>query len=487
MGFFCFYNNVVEIERIVKQDHGRYLQNCGKIVVGVSGGPDSLALLHILHSIVGPKKLVVAHLDHGWREDSAQEADYVRQIAHSLKLPFHGHKLTPSSTFTSLESLGREARYRFLTAVAACEESANVAVGHHADDQAETLLMHLLRGSGLRGMSGMQFERTLAGWEGFKIIRPLLSLTRQQIESYCKDKKLRPLADPTNQDERFLRNQIRHQLLPQLQDFQPDILTHLTRLSTIAAADYAFLNQIEAETWPKIVVDQGRGWLRLSINRWQKLPLSLRRTTLRMGIIQLISGEAEIGFQTIENARQGAERGYCGSRYSLPYDVQLIVEHDHLLIKTKTAVVTVDQPLVEAATPIELPKEGVVALNNGWVLRIQTIIAPNLAQIHQNKDPFEAFLGSTDKLVLRNRQLGERIQPLGMNGRSQKLKKLMIERHIPKEVRATWPIIANKGHILWLIGHHVDHRARLRGGEQQVLHLTCEKNQLEPWGEFDAA
>lgn len=466
----------MKIERFIEKEHGRYLKQCGKIVVGVSGGADSMALLFILHAILGPNNLVVAHLDHGWRPDSAQDADYVREIAQSLALPFHAQKLIRNINSTSsLESDGREARYQFLTAVAASENSTTVAVGHHADDQAETLLMHLLRGSGLRGMRGMLFETSIAAWQDFKIIRPLLSLTKKQIEAYCEAINIRTLADPTNNDDRFLRNKIRHQLLPRLQTIQPDISSHLSQLAHIVAADYSLINQVEAETWPNILVEQKEGWLRLHKGRWQELPLSLQRGILRTAVSQLIPTQSEIGFQAIEKARLGAARGYCGSHYSLPHAVQLIVEHESLLLKTQTAAVTIDQPLVEAAIPVELPLEGQVRLKSDWVLQIRPVHLPNLAQIRLNENLFEAFILPMERLYLRNRLPGERIQPLGMNGRSRKLKKVMIEHHIPKELRASWPIVANDSHIIWLVGHQLDHRARLQAGEQEALHLICEK------------
>ncbi|MCB9453227.1 MAG: tRNA lysidine(34) synthetase TilS [Anaerolineaceae bacterium] len=211
------------------------------VVVAVSGGADSLALLHILQEL-RPRlecDLHVATLDHGLRgADGAADAHFVAATAAAWGLPVTiGNTNVPAlmeQTGQGVETSARQARYAFLAGVARDVGASLVATAHHADDQAETILLHLLRGSGLRGLRGMAFHAALPGFPEITLVRPLLATSRTEIETYCREHHLTPRHDATNQDTTLLRNHIRHDILPQLQTINPQIVPTLMNLSESA-------------------------------------------------------------------------------------------------------------------------------------------------------------------------------------------------------------------------------------------------------------
>jgi tRNA(Ile)-lysidine synthase len=239
------------------------LASSEKFVVGVSGGPDSLALLHVLARVVGPTRLVAAHLNHGYRETAVAEADFVREISGSWGIAFEVSTvdlpLVAQQSGDSLEEAGRKARYAFLHEVAAAHGTHYLAVGHHADDQAETVLMNLLRGSGLRGLRGMLPVTPLAEAPDYYVLRPFLTVNRADIETYCQEHALTPVFDESNEDISFFRNRIRQELLPLLEDYNAGVRTHLRQLAAMAAADVALLDSLTADAWAQVAakVDQG--------------------------------------------------------------------------------------------------------------------------------------------------------------------------------------------------------------------------------------
>lgn len=462
---------------------GPLLTAASKIVVAVSGGPDSLALLHALAQFHPKTKLVAAHLDHGWRPSAAADADFVRNTAVSWGLTWHVASVDTvelaRTQGLSLEEAGRQARYRFLAQVAETEEADFVATGHHADDQAETVLMNLLRGSGLTGLRGMLPVTTVPGSaKPLVLIRPLLAVGRAEILAYCLEQELAPLEDPSNQDVTFWRNRVRRQLLPLLNDYAPNVATHLQQLAATAAADDGLLSQLAEEAWANLLRQQEANWLQLDRAAWRTLPLSLRRRTLRYALEQLRPSAQNVGFRTIEQARLVAESGQVGAQSTLPGDCRLVVEYEHLTLQAPTLAPQTRLPQLRSSMPLRLSLPGEVVLANGWLLAASWLTGPDLAAISANQDPWLAFIDGEfgRDLWLRPRQRGERFQPLGMAGRSAALKEVMINRKIPAALRPLWPVVASNEQLLWLAGHVVDERVRVTPQSRLVLQLHCRRD-----------
>ena len=211
-----------------------------RIVVAVSGGPDSTALLHALtrSSKRLGLSLTAAHLDHGLRRGSAADARRVEDLSQRLDVPLISRRATPT---TADEDAARRLRHAFLEEVAAGAGAETIALGHTADDQAETVLLHLIRGSGLEGLAAMSAR------EGMRF-RPLLSVWRAEVEAHCLRERLDPILDPTNRSRRFARNRVRRQLLPMLETFNPQIKSALLRLATSARDEHDVV-VAEAARW----------------------------------------------------------------------------------------------------------------------------------------------------------------------------------------------------------------------------------------------
>jgi len=430
-----------------------------QLVVAVSGGPDSLALLHLLISedIHPAKNLIVVHLDHALRPTSAEDAQFVRDYAASLDAPsaitrIDVHKLASEEGLT-VEEAGRKARYGCLAKVAKCNKSTVVLTGHTANDQAETVLMNLLRGSGPKGLRGMQPISTLPGSDSILLVRPLLSVTRNEIEAYCAANVLNPIQDKSN----------------------PGIVNRLNQTAKIVAADYELLDDILGDTWSFLVKDGGSGWLRLDMGIWRVLPTSLKRSTLRKAVTMVRSDGTDIGFQTIELARKVVENGQVGSESTLPDGVTLTIGYDDLVIAARgVGVPLTDVPQLPNASPIRLPVPGEVRLAGDWTIRTRIVKQVDTSAAAGNEDPLRAFVVIPEgtELLIRPSLKGERFQPLGLNAHTASVRDVMVNRKIPHASRDLWPIVSTDDHLVWLTGHHIDHRVRVQNSRDDAVLLT---------------
>jgi len=287
------------------------------VVVGVSGGPDSLCLLHALRRLAGGYDLTlhVAHLNHHIRGAEADaDAAFVAALAAEWNLPCtvaardvpalaRRHKL-------AMEEAARQARYTFLAEVAGQVDSRTVAVGHNADDQAETVLMHFLRGAGLAGLRGMlprtplSHYRLLEGQTGaaLSLVRPLLETPRAEIEAYCAEHGLQPRFDRSNLDTTYFRNRLRHELIPYLETYRSNIREVIRRTAQVATDDYALLREVMEGAWARVTRSVDDEAIVLDLAGWRTLPLSLQRATLREAVHRLRQNLRNIDFCHIEDA-----------------------------------------------------------------------------------------------------------------------------------------------------------------------------------------
>lgn len=269
------------------------------MVVAVSGGPDSTALLHAL-TRASPRlklQLTATHLDHGLRPASAADARHVAAICVSLDVPLVScRRVVPDSS----EESARELRYAYLEEVAAEAGAATIALGHSADDQAETVLMHLVRGAGLEGLAAMQVR------EGLRF-RPLLQTWREDIEDHCRRHGLKPVVDASNRDLKFTRNRVRLQLLPLLESFNPQVKSSLLRLAASARDEHEVV-QLEAAVW---LAGEGQ---RPARAHFRSLPVALRVESFRQAWGQAVDGQAlpgtaELIDQAVRMVCSDAEQG----------------------------------------------------------------------------------------------------------------------------------------------------------------------------------
>jgi tRNA(Ile)-lysidine synthase len=249
-------------------------------------------------------------------------------------------------------------------------------------------------------------------------------------------------------------------------------------MAAIVAAELDLLDELTAAVWQTVVTEQTADWLELDRAGWQGLALALRRRLLRRAVEQLLPG-TEVGFRTLEQARQLAEAEASGLVSVLPGNLRLEVGYERLKLRRESAVLPPHAPQLTQTEPQPLPVPGRVDLAQGWWLETAVVPDPDLALIRANPDPWTAFVDGerAGPLWLRPRRPGERLQPLGLNGRWLKIKTIMINRKIAAGSRARWPLVANAAHPVWLVGHHPDERVKVTAATQLVWRIACRPGQ----------
>ncbi|MGD8854844.1 MAG: tRNA lysidine(34) synthetase TilS [Chloroflexota bacterium] len=453
------------------------------LIVGVSGGPDSVVLLHALakEHVYPEDRIVAAHLNHMIRPNAPAEASFVASLAEAWQLTFRARavdvKALAQQEGLSLEAAARQARYTFLADVAREFGAGHIVTGHNQNDQAETVLMHFIRGSGLSGLRAMQPVSPVPGDPDLKLLRPLLTVSREAIMAYCAANGLAYMEDESNEDVSLLRNRIRHELLPTLADYNPQIMARLDTLSKTVDADEVLLGQILEEYWSALVIEESETLLSLHLTRWRELPLSMRRRSLRRAAFSLRPDLTDFSFEATELAREVAETGQSGSQVLLPGSVKLVVDYHQLVFLTSEHLPPeAEWPQLPGDEAHRLAVPGIIALSGSWVLSVDRLQDIDFEQITRNPDPWRAYISVkfADELVVRPRQEGERLRPLGLGGRSTKVGDIMTDRKIPARARGRWPIVAGQQHALWLTGYVLDERARVQPGDEEALLVRAE-------------
>lgn len=457
-----------------------------RIVVGVSGGPDSLCLLHLLWQLRDRLRLTihVAHLDHGFRgQQSAEEAAFVASFAHKLDLTVTVERRDVRSLMQGQHSnssaAARMVRYGFLAEVALKQEADAVLVAHHSDDQAETLLMHLLRGAGPGGLSGMRARTAWSIWSAEIIgqlpnnnkqpdlIRPFLPFTRTEIESYCAQEGLDPRHDPSNRKEIYTRSRIRWELLPYLKGYNRHITQVLSQTAQLCADDYDFIQSQLDQLWPSLC-DVSADALRFERAGWNRLHTALQRAALRHALF-LLAPESEVSFEQTERLRLWLQHGQHPAP-NPPAGLRLELDTDHWLLKRPTSLAAVagalDQPQLAAAREVAL--EGITPINQDWRL-----VVSSSQPADWQPSPWRIVLDRVmlaDGLALRTRKAGDRFQPLGGVG-SRSLQDFFVDRKIAQALRAAWPLLVSGEQIVWVIGLRQDRRFQATEQSKDLLWL----------------
>ena len=417
------------------------------VVAAVSGGADSVAMLHILTRL-RPHfglRIHVASLHHGLRGDEAQaDLDFVQQLAEQWQLPYTlGRVDVPRlarEQGLGLEEAARQARYDFLARVAGQIGSDCAAVAHHADDQAETILMHIVRGSGLRGLMGMSFAAPMPNHPHITLIRPLLEMTRGDLERYCAAHGLDFRHDGSNDDLRFQRNFIRRQVMGRLRQVNPNARAALARLGESAGVDEHYLSsQFESTVMPQVDIDPN-GWS-LPKAVYVRLHPAMRRRWIREAVRRLGGESLTLNHHNTTELAGWAGRAAVGARRDLGGAMQLRIAYDRLHIEHQSAAVVYDgYCLIDADVTIALRPPTCVRLGS---LRIKVLAesAPDVSGIRLR-------LPADAALCLRTRRPGERFRPRGMGGRSRKIKDWMIDRKIPRAIRRQIPLVCANGEVI---------------------------------------
>jgi len=470
-----------------------------RVVVGVSGGPDSLALLHALRELAPEQgwQLHVAHLHHGLRPEAEDEAHFVAQLAASWGLGCTIERADVQALAAqpgvSLEEAARQARYAFLGQVAGRLDSSVVAVGHHADDQIETIIMHLLRGSGLAGLRGMPpavelhklhlaaagaiFSSSADDFSGISLVRPMLIFTREDILAYCQKHGLEPRWDLSNLDTTFFRNHLRHQIIPQLKSINPNLSQTLTRTAFILQGDYQVLQKHRDDLWRELA-RQEPGRVRLKLPEFRALLPGDQRALLRRAITVLRPEHRNISWEHTEQILDVLAlepQRASGGPFTLTAGLEAWLSYQWLDVQ-EPDFVPMDVPVVFSRQLLSLP--GEVALGPNWRLTARLVRwQPDAPPWQHRHDPHVIWLpfDVPQPVAVRPRQAGDKMQPWGLKG-EKAIKDLMNELKLPRSEREHWPLLVDaSGRILWLVGRRAAVWAQVRPEDAKAWEIVLEQ------------
>lgn len=455
-----------------------------RLVLAVSGGPDSLALLHIMYALRGALGIwvCVATLDHMTRPESAEDAAFVCRQAEALGLlcvreqrdvPAYArvHRL-------SLEEAAREVRYRFLADVAGAVNASAVATGHTADDQAETVLMHFLRGAGLSGLKGMlpRGPLDLAVREGSpppvrpEVARPLLFTPRADIMAYLDRRGLTPRFDRSNLDTTFFRNRLRHQVLPFLEQYQPNIRRLLARTAETLAVDWDYIHRQTLAAWNELAQVETE---QVSFPRDAFLALhpAIQRGLVRKAVRHLRPLVRDVSWEHVLEAVRIAREGRTGARATLPGHLFFFVDYDAFVVGPEAPVPR--WPRLASGSRVPVPVPGEIELEGGWRLSARLLSRDQLPpDALTEPDEWRACMDADAVVVplaLRTRRRGDRFVPLGMN-EPVKLSDFLTAQKVPAVLRDTMPLLVDAtDRILWVPGVRLSHEVRVTETTTRVL------------------
>ena len=445
------------------------------VLVGVSGGVDSLALLHALHTLRDQLdcQLHVVHLDHGFREDSVEDALYVAKQADQLDLPISSTRIDVPQLMQeqklSAEVAARQARYQFYECVSEQIGATKIALGHHRDDQAETVLMNLLRGAGVSGLKGILPVR-----DG-KFIRPLLAFSREEIEDFVTRLGLEPCRDATNYQLNYLRNRIRLELIPVLErTYNSNLQNTLNQTAELLRAESDYLEDLAHDAFqacrlasctPDAVV--------LDLCLFREYHLALRRRILRLAFAEVFGEVRDLYFNHFELMLNLIDGEVPNTSLDLPNGREFRRAYNRILIQRSTDghAPFEYEVAVPGHTPLPLLEAEMTA----------TVVEQSMNYAVADKFPDGKFHAVFDldllqlPLKIRQRQDGDRFQPFGMQG-TKKLKDLLIDAKIPRQERERVPVLVNGEAIIWIVGYRTSEPFKVRAETKRRLYLSYLKS-----------
>ncbi|HEY5729263.1 MAG TPA: tRNA lysidine(34) synthetase TilS [Anaerolineales bacterium] len=468
------------IESILRDQCG--LVKDRPIIAGISGGPDSMCLLGILRET--GHRVIVAHFNHKLRSDADADANAVEQTASRMNfasvIESGDVREFASAEKLSLEEAARDMRYRFLMEQAHRFKAQAVAVGHTADDQVETVLMHFLRGAALAGLKGMNYRTIIPAFDRhIPIVRPLLDTWREETVVYCAAHGLRPRYDPSNDSLDFLRNRIRNQLIPMLESYNPRFRDAVWRTSRSLTGDHEILSNVLDDAWKMCIVQQTTDFVSFDSSALTKHPLGLQRHLLRRAIESVRPESSDITFATLERAAKFVRDENRRPRMDLIGGLHLLREGLLIYLLADDSNLPIERwpQMPDDSNTVSLKIPGSITLSGGWKLNCEHWNMASLAmeQTRSNDDPYQVWLdakGISDALELRVRQGGDRFEPLGMDGHEMKISDFFINVKLPQRARDRWPLLCMGEKVVWVPGHRPAHSFRLTESTRQALYFS---------------
>jgi tRNA(Ile)-lysidine synthase len=441
-----------------------------KVLLALSGGADSTALFHVLNRLASKLKITlgVAHLNHQTRgEESDKDSEFVQALAKEHDLPCHikskNVKAWVESEGYSFQEGARVYRQIFLCEVAEKNHYSTIALGHHQDDQAETVLMNILRGSGLNGLGGMLVKRKA-------FVRPLLNCSRQEILDYLDSQGAAFRQDASNQDVSYLRNKIRLELIPEIENsFAPRFKSQLGKMSQLLQEDESYLFEEAQNLFQEVGQITEKG-LTLPVDKLRGLHPAILNRVLRFGIHEIKGNLKSIEFGHIQQVLQLLKYP-SSSACVLPGDIKIAMGKDEMVLSQldRTSSST---PSDKKCSHVSIQVPGDTRFDPGKVtMRARVEFKTNQFSQANPNQAFMDFDAVGSRVEMRFYHSGDRFWPLGAPG-GKKLKSWFIDQKIPREKRSEIPILTDSsGDIIWVYGHQISEKVKIRPDTQNVLYL----------------
>lgn len=440
------------------------IQPGDKIVVGVSGGPDSMCLLSILVELSRELdfEVIVVHINHMLRDVADDEEKYVENFSQRLGLPFFSKKVDvlklSKEQKLSCEEMARKVRYEFFYEILERTGANKIAVAHNANDHVETMLLNLIRGSGLEGLCGIKQQNG-------KIIRPMLEISRDEIEAYLEAHDITAMIDTTNFEEVYTRNKVRHRILPYLKELNPNILTTLYRTSEILSQSRELLGEVIEKEYKTVRNDVGilkkKAFLEFSEN--------MQLEILRLAIEEFYGSKKDISYENLKNAVRILNTAQSGAIVEILKELKIKIEQDNICFLREI------KP--QEAYEYELKIPGTTIISEvGMKINAEIIPINQLESAVFSKNKVVLDVAKVGKKVyVRNKRLGDYFYPTGMTGKKT-LKKFFSDLKMPETERNNWPLLVNEDEVIWIIGKRLSRKFLKDESTKEVIILDYGEN-----------
>lgn len=463
---------------VLKTIKSKELINYGEgVIVGISGGYDSVCLLHVLYSISNELgiKIYPVHVNHMLRgEEALRDENFVKSFCSTLGLEVYVKHIDVARKAklekTSLEEAGRNARYEAFSLVAEEYGASKIAVAHSRNDQAETILMRICRGTGLEGIRGMEYKRD-------NIIRPLLDVDRLQIEEYVNGIGIEAVTDSSNLHTDYFRNRIRLNVIPVINEASGlDITENLLRLSKIVVAEDDYLRYNSELYYQKAVLSEKRMYTELDLNVLTEMHQAVRLRVLRIAVEKTcgtLNGFEYIHMNKIDSL---IEDGRTGAQIDLPHSMAVVRTYNSLILKEQGKVLQKQfEKVLQIPGDTEIQNEGIIVKTE--ILQFKSI--KNCREfINCNEKAHTKFIdldkltSSGENILLRNRRDGDVFKPLKSNG-TKKLKEYFIDNKVPRDIRDMIPLLALDKEVVWIVGNKISDNYKVTDNTRTVLKISC--------------
>ncbi|MCX6054901.1 MAG: tRNA lysidine(34) synthetase TilS [Chloroflexi bacterium] len=439
----------------------------GAVIVGVSGGPDSLSLLHLLHA--SRVHVIAVHVNHQLRDEANGEEEFVKKYCSNQAIPFVALKVNVREhslqNQLSEEESARILRYRGLFQQAEKARAQAVMVAHNADDQVETILMHFLRGAGLNGLRGMEMVSINDQWSSsIPLIRPLLETSRNEILAYCQEQGLEPTFDLSNEEPKYYRNRIRNILIPQLLTFNPQFKARVRNMSELISLDDDFISQVVEKAWNQALIQRKTNFIEFWAEKLIDVHPAILKRIMRKALKTLLPGQRDIDFNVIQRVCDFLLGQGKTNHLSLLGDIEIFkYGKERILLCSEHDRLDEYWPQIEREGDQPVDISGLTSLNPWWQIEAK-VIGPG-SPFPSDRMNCLLDLEMLTGLKVGVFQDGDRFSPYGLQGKTIKLGDYWTNTGLPQKARRNWPIIKTGSKIVWIPGFQI-------GDEYQVTQKT---------------